>query len=204
MPRLFVGTFLSDDGIERLAKLSADNRTLGETWNAKIRWTKGDKLHITWVFLGDVDSEAIPDVISALKLAISSFTLKQKPLTLLYDRIELWPNEKQARLAVLTPSSTPADVFTLDDAVKRAVGKFISPSQKQHEFKNFRPHLTLLRFADGQRRRSPIPKTTDIEIADSLMPLEHKINDLHLIESTAQPDAHQYKSLERFQLNLDG
>jgi 2'-5' RNA ligase len=202
MPRLFVGSFLTDEGIERLARLSAENQQLAETWRAKIRWTRGEKLHITWVFLGEVHSEAIPDLISELQTAIDSLASVLKPLTISYDTIELWPNERQAALAVLTPSSPPNDTFKLVDAVKRAVGKFISPTQKQHEFKTFRPHLTLLRFSDGQRRRSPLPKTSDVIIDKTILPVVHEIRDLHLIESAPGSKSNEYRSLAQFSLDL--
>lgn len=199
MPRLFVGTFLSEEGSDRLTKLSRDNSHLAETWRAKIRWTHRNKLHITWVFLGDVNEHAIPHVISGLKDAIDSISLEKKPLALSYDRIEVWPNERKARLAVLTPHSTPDDVFKLDDAIKGAVAKFISPEQQQHEFKTFRPHITMLRFPDGQRSFNV--QLSDFRLGDSILPIPHEINEVHLIQSTFGGNMHEYTRLATFRIN---
>lgn len=217
MPRLFVGTFLSAEGIERVAKLSQDNAHLADIWRAKIRWTHRYKLHLTWVFLGDVYEHAIPHVISGLKDAMDSISLEEKPLALSYDRIEVWPNERKARLAVLTPHSTPDDVFKLDDAIKGAVAKFISPEQKQHEFKTFRPHITLLRFSDGQRRSGAgassesegdlkqlegnyKARVSDFVVKESMFPIAHEIDEVHLIQSTFAANSHKYESLAKFTL----
>ena len=218
MPRLFVGTFLSEEGIERLTKLSQDNADLAQAWRAKIRWTHRDKLHITWVFLGEVDESAIPNVISDLRKAIGSISPPSRPLSLVYDRIELWPNEREARLAVLTPRATPDAVFKLDDKIKDAVTKYISPDQQQHELKTFRPHITLLRFPDGQKRssagkstaqstdngpffRKHSAKVSDFIVESSILPITHEINEVHLIQSTFGGNTHEYTRLATIPLS---
>jgi 2'-5' RNA ligase len=200
MPRLFVGTFLTAEGIEKLVDVQKQKHNINETWKRKLRWVNRHKLHITWVFLGDIEEQAIPDVVSDLRTAISSVSLCTKPITLNYDRFELWPNERKARLAVVTPSQISNDVITIGDTIKSCLQKYISKGQIQHEYKDFQPHVTILRFQDNGKSttRARHPKSTDLDLPVSIFPIAHKITEVHLIESDLNKKENGYSVIETF------
>jgi len=198
MPRLFVGTFLSNDGIDKLANLSGANEHLKEAWNAKIRWVDRTKLHITWVFLGDVESEVIPYMISELKLAVSSLSLREK-LVVNYERFELWPNERKARLAVVVPKTIDPEVFTVDATIKKALKKFLPKDQLKHERKEFQPHITVLRFPHDHKA-SGTARIADLAVPEGIFPIEHIVDEIALIESDLGKDVKGYEKLAAFQL----
>ncbi|MDZ4833058.1 MAG: hypothetical protein SGJ27_04585 [Candidatus Melainabacteria bacterium] len=261
MPRLFVGTFLSNEGVEKLANLSQANEHLQTAWNAKVRWVDRSKFHITWVFLGEIESKTIPDVIGELKLAFGEPTqlagleanvqlaearlaepqlaepriakpqltepqltetqhpepqlpdpqladaLFQPtgsaggPLTLMYEKFEVWPSERKARLAVVTPSTVPDEVLQLDKRIKNALAKFLQSDQSQHELKDFKPHITVLRFPrDHHHKPNSKTKVSDIATTDALFPIRHEIHEIALIESELGNHVDGYRKLATFQL----
>lgn len=201
MPRLFVGTFLSAEGVEKLAKLSQANKHLDQKWNANIRWVDRSKFHITWVFLGEVSSDTIPQLIDRLDKAFKKPDDSGESLTVLYDRFELWPSERKARLAVVTPSTVPEAVLKLDNKIKTALNDFLPDGQSQHELTEFKPHLTILRFPrDHRHERNVKLKTADIEIPPSLFPIHHQITEVNLIESELGKPVDGYSKLATFRL----
>ncbi len=201
MPRLFVGTFLSEEGVDKLAKLSQVNEHLVEKWNAKVRWVDKSKFHITWVFLGDVSKETIPQVLESLNETFEKPDDSRGPLTVLYNRFELWPSERKARLAVVTPTTVPSPVLELDTKIKTALKNFLPTDHNHHELKEFKPHLTILRFPrDHRHEKSVRPKTADIETPASLFPIEHRITEINLIESELGKHIDGYTKLATFSL----
>lgn len=202
MPRLFVGTFLSPESIDKIIELPDLNSDLGDRWNAKIRWTDKSKLHLTWVFLGEVEKSLIPDVISAVETAITGLKLETQSLAVNYEKFELWPDERNAKLAVFAPHSVPPELAKIKDAIKGAVSSFIPKSQLKHEFKSFRPHITVLRFNNEHTRsknRSPI-KGSDVKLPASLFPIRQSIEDICLIESRLNSTPSTYETLASFPL----
>lgn len=201
MPRLFVGTFLSAEGVDKLAKLSQANEHLLEKWNAKVRWVDRSKFHITWVFLGEVSRETIPQIIESLNETFEKPDDSGSPLTVLYNRFELWPSERKPRLAVVTPATVPDPVLELDTKIKTALKKFLPTDHNHHELKEFKPHLTILRFPrDHRHEKSVKPKAADIETPASLFPIEHRITEINLIESELGKHVDGYTKLATFNL----
>lgn len=203
MPRLFVGTFLSDDGVEKLAGLASANQHLLEEWNAKVRWVDKSKFHITWVFLGEIETETIPKIVDELKLAFESKPNEDQPLSLVYDRFEIWPNARNARLAVIAPTTVPDGALHLDLTIKTALKKFLQSDQSHHELKDFKPHITVLRFPRDHRHEKQVrPKVEDIKMTDHLFPILHEIKEIALIESTLGQHVDGYRKLATFPLNV--
>lgn len=204
MPRLFVGTFLSEEGVGKIQTLSSNNERLGEKWNARIRWVAKDKLHITWLFLGEVKTEAIPDLISALTESLPE--PGQEALTLFYDRFELWPSQSKARLGVITPSAVPDQVLITDAIIKKGLRPFIRKDQRQHERKNFQPHITVLRLSHDHHRLKSSgsannkPRSADVWLQENIFPIKHEIDEIALIESDLGKQIQGYEKLARFRL----
>lgn len=199
MPRLFIGTFLSEEGVNKLAKLSQANEHLNTSWNVNVRWVDRSKFHITWVFLGEIEREKIPLIIESLTEAFEKPHDRMESLTVRYDRFELWPSERKARLAVVTPSSVPAQVLELDTKIKTAVKSFLATSESQHELHVFKPHLTILRFPrDHRHERNVNPRNADIQAPNSLFPIHHDIKEINLIESELGKNVDGYTKLATF------
>lgn len=207
MPRLFVGTFLSEEGAGKLARLASANANLDRLWNTKVRWVGENKLHITWLFLGEINSEIMPDLQSALGDAVQALKAKGscENLILRYDRIELWPTERKAKLAVITPATVPDQIEVIASSIKASLKKFVPADQQMHEHKSFKPHLTAFRFSrDFNRAKHSLGatsiRTADIAIPDDIFPIEHPIAEIALIESDMGKQMQGYERLFSFDL----
>jgi 2'-5' RNA ligase len=168
--RLFVGTFLPE--VDRAAVYvdpdSADK--LATLWGRKIRWVRPDKLHLTWLFLGGVEEERIPD----LSLKIEEVVRDFGPMEIEYSKFTLWPHARNARTFVLQPESAPEKVMRLGETIKKELKGYAERLDLK-----YRPHLTLARM-DSTSKRVEVPDWFPVR---KNLPLVHKIDRVDLIES---------------------
>ncbi|HEY9786244.1 MAG TPA: RNA 2',3'-cyclic phosphodiesterase [Candidatus Obscuribacterales bacterium] len=199
--RLFVGTFLPASAQESLESLTTANQSLGELWQHKLRWVKRAKLHITWLFLGNVDQSLIPALSEAIEKCVFAFASAHKGehLTIEYDRIECWPSQKKPRLIVLTPSHPQRPIIELGKQIRSHLAHFA----EQEEDKEFRPHVTLARAQATLVKGSPLAarkaSVSDIKSPSGLFPLKQEISEISLIESHLGA-GDQYEEIARFEL----
>jgi 2'-5' RNA ligase len=153
--RLFFA--LWPDGAVR-ASLAQLVDTLKQTATAK--WVKGENLHITLAFLGEVNEDRLP-VVSQVGDSIvgQSFELS-------LDRIEFWPKKG---IICLSPLSAPEALNLLANSLTAGLGRigFVM------ENRPFRAHLTLARKAC---RDSVSSQTIDD-------PIRWRVSSFSLIES---------------------
>ncbi len=226
MPRLFIGTFLSDQSCQKVLKLAEANAHLSKVWNTKVRWTAADKLHITWLFLGNVKGEVVAEVKAALAECMQGLKLSGEPLILQYEQLELWPNERKARLGVITPHVVPNDIPIIATGLEHALRRFIPKEERAHghELKTFKPHLTVMRLShDKKHRKSHSPysepvssrsesvsshsesqrtriKFADVRVDRDIFPIAHKIDEIVLIESDLGKQTLGYEKLAAFKV----
>jgi len=185
MARLFIGSFLTEAEAERVSTvtsarvhaLTSDKSDDLENFNA--RALPAEKLHITWLFLGEVDDERVKEVSVKLQQTLKKLG-DMAPLEITYDELEIWPEVNRARVAVVTPSLPPPEVQTIAAAIRKELGQF----QEQDESKEFKPHVTLFRF-------SPAANLKDVELTtqpEILLPVKQpiRLEDVHLIASAGE------------------
>lgn len=202
MARLFVGSFLSESGRASVQAIAKDSGHLNQSWNTKIRWVDQSKLHMTWIFLGDIEDAFIPDISAKLAKAVSDCR-SETPLELNYDQFELWPNERKARLGVITPSVVPIQIFKIDKILKQELREFLPGGNKQHEKNDFQPHITVLRFPHrkkGANTERVTARVSDVEIASNVFPVYHLIDQIALIESDLGKATSGYEAISVFRL----
>lgn len=192
LKRLFIGTFLSPAQKDALAQLSTHKAELEKQFKCKIRFVKPHKLHLTWVFLGNVDSTKIKDIEETLQ-PIAGMS---KRLHLDYKQVELWPNVRRPRMIVLTPEEVPSDVQLLKSTISSAFnnlgkGEEHAPSKGRA----YTPHITLARFEDAHSAEIP-----EWFVQKCFLPIKHEIEKIELIESELGKNSDEYKSLYCFNL----
>ncbi len=160
MPRLFVGSFLEGPEAERISAITKARASQissgflpGRQIEFKIRALPKEKLHMTWLFLGEVNSSALEEL---TRLFASTLTqLKQKlsrsTFELSYDHLSLWPSEDKARVVVLRPSMPPPEVSLIDSEIRAALSTF---QENEEVYPQFDPHLTLFRISPAADLRS--------------------------------------------------
>lgn len=187
--RLFVGTFLDAPEMEVLGELKHYDERLAVEWNAKLRWVRPEKLHLTWVFLGDVHEERIPEIEAAL-----AQTVRDVPhLELMYAKPTFWPDRKRARTFVLTPEPAPEAVMVLGERIKKAMKPYAEKIEPK-----YRPHITVLRMERHGERHGALDLPEWFPLKHKL-PIVHHINRIDLIESHVG-GAGDYQSIAHWRL----
>ncbi len=160
MPRLFVGSFLQGPEAERISAITKARASQissgflpGKTIEFKIRALPKEKLHMTWLFLGEVNSIAVEEL--TRQFASTLTQLKQKlsrsTFELSYDHLSLWPSEDKARVVVLRPSMPPPEVSLIDSVIRAALSTF---QENEEVYPQFNPHLTLFRVSPAADLRA--------------------------------------------------
>ena len=104
-----------------------------------------ENFHVTMLFLGAVPVTLIP----AICAAAASVRVPGRPLELTLDRLKAW---RKANVLVLAPTEAPAMLGRFVYALQEA----LRPLGLANEYREYRPHLTLLRDW-----RSPEPEAAE-------------------------------------------
>jgi 2'-5' RNA ligase len=221
MPRLFLGSFLTTEQQSAFAHLKEINCSLDGQWQYQIRWVNSSKLHLTWLFLGQVELAENPELLEKVSGLLAANQL-ERPLSITYDRLEAWSVQAAPRHLVLTPSQPSKQFLELAQQVRDGLGDFVANQAKQQASKELKPHLTLMRLnsfysgrAEGQNspdenghplssqremRANELSYLKIVGLAD-LLPLVHKLETISLIESYNDGDSHKYRILKQFPLS---
>jgi 2'-5' RNA ligase len=220
LKRLFLGTFLSDEDKLKLKEVRDANENLPESFfRSKVRWVNDQKLHLTWLFLGDLEDEVIDKLQSKLALVLKDYQSNKKEL--LYDHLEIWFARGLPRHLVLAPSFVAPDTLKLIEQIRAHCAEFVHEAYQAQAVGQYRPHITLLRFEkDGTREASPPfletpgshPLTPSRKVKTktiapdglnkiaSFLPFTHHLSTLAIIESKRDGSAHGYSILRSFDL----
>ncbi|NJD08014.1 MAG: RNA 2',3'-cyclic phosphodiesterase [Methylococcaceae bacterium] len=170
--RLFFALGLDQGLRDRIVALS-------QPWRASLRcrWMAPEKLHLTLAFLGDVPFDRFP-VLEAIGQSLRLV----EPLSVQFDRLELWPRPQVLCLTGETPE--PLGGLVAELSRKLAAEGFAV------ERRPYRPHLTIARHA----HRLP----TD----PSFAPIGWRPRKLDLVESRPELPGAPYDDLKSWCLDV--
>ena len=177
MARLFVAIY---PPIETASRLLAQLDRLGPEALPEHRRTRVDKVHLTVLFLGEVDARDVDRTAESVERAaagVRAFDLCPRWLMTL-------PPQKPARL-VAAGTDAPSALIELR---KRLVQRL---SSGRRRVQDFLPHLTLCRFT----RPTPVelePRPLDVE--------GFPVTELSLMQSRLEPSGSEHRRLLRVAL----
>ncbi len=133
--RLFVACELSDEIRAALARVQDELRNSGA---GRLRWVRPEGIHITLKFLGQVESERVPEVTAALASVIEPFRLRLAPARLGgFGGVRI-------RVVWIGVDGDTDGLASIAQRVERALTPLGFPPERRP----FDPHLTLARVPD--------------------------------------------------------
>jgi len=142
--RLFVAIDL--DGAARAAIAAEQKRiaaALRERSSSILKWVRGEHMHLTLVFLGEVDEARVQQICEVV-----SEPVPQAPFELTLGGIGMFP--PRGRPAVLWVGAAGGAVQTI--AMQRALQHRVERLGFAAEARVFHPHLTLARWRESRDR----------------------------------------------------
>ncbi len=164
--RLFFALWPDDQTRLELVRLCRSIETKG------FRPVQPQKVHVTLVFLGNVDAA------SELLVNNSVADVTAKPFVLTFDQLSYW---RRPRVLCLTCSQTPDEA----KALVAALNTKVAGCGLQADTRPYKPHITLARHA----RYLP-----DI----SFKPIIYRADSFCLVESCSEPGGANYRVKQRW------
>ncbi|HMP02217.1 MAG TPA: RNA 2',3'-cyclic phosphodiesterase [Gemmatales bacterium] len=185
--RTFVAVPLSDAQRHKLDRLRIElSRSLPD-----IKWTDSDNLHITLVFLGEVDDRELPDVCRQAQAAadaadVGAFTLGLRGLG-------CFPHERRPRVLWVGVETGATELAALHEALEAA----LEPLGYRREDRRFTAHVTLGRT----KKDGPIARLAETLAAHRDWNAgECPVTEMHVMASQLSREGPYYTILGRANL----
>jgi 2'-5' RNA ligase len=101
-----------------------------------VKWVEPENLHITLLFLGEVDARETPAVCNAVKLAAR----KLKPFAVTLAGVGAFPTPRRPRTLIVHVTEGGPELIALHDAIETPL---LELGCYRREERPFKPHLTL-------------------------------------------------------------
>ncbi|MCQ2560139.1 MAG: RNA 2',3'-cyclic phosphodiesterase [Clostridia bacterium] len=113
------------------------------------KWVKPEQLHMTLVFLGEVEQKQVPDLIAQVRQKTEGFA----PFELQINRLGFFPNAQQPRVFWAGLAGAVKNLRALQAQVLQGVEAVGLPVEKR----SFSPHLTLARIKSLSGKIESLP-----------------------------------------------
>jgi RNA 2',3'-cyclic 3'-phosphodiesterase len=184
----FIRTFIAVDIDSATRKSISRIQDLLKSSQADIKFIEPDNIHITLIFLGNINSDQIQELEKALKIP----PLKREPFKVLPSDIGCFPNEKNPRILWLGIAEGRENLIDLNRELLLRLEQFY-PKEKRA----YKPHITIGRLksnkniAELKKRLSNIPKQVFNPI---------KVDSLSFIKSKLSQDGPKYEVISELKL----
>ena len=166
MKRLFFALWPANETRKQIDKINQSINSKG------LKKVKCDNLHVTLIFLGNVDAESEALIRQSMK------NISVQPFALYFDQLALW---RKPRILCLATQQYDQQLLTLVDAIK----KELEQCSLIMEDRIYKPHITLARKAR---------RLIDINV----QPIEWQVQSFCLVESLSTPRGVHYQVLQRW------
>lgn len=146
-----------------------------------LKWVKTENLHITILFLGNVEDQQLPLLIKAAEDVLNN----QSSFELTVDELILKPSPSRPAMIWLQYQQSPEFTY-VHNRLKKASVEFA----KIEETRNQIPHITLARVKNKQV--VPLYKIDEVSIIT--------VNKIELWESFTRPEGSVYVKIKPFNL----
>jgi 2'-5' RNA ligase len=183
-----IRTFIALPTQSNVQQAIAEIQTKLKATQADAKWESQDKLHITLVFLGNVEQSKLESLSAALAKSVRQFP----SFSITYESIGAFPNIKNPRVVWIDTKSNQT-VLDLQAIAERICVEFGFPK----EDRAFHPHITLGRVKETRNsvRLTEAIKTITFE------PIETLCSEVLLMKSELHPSGSIYTILKSLPLH---
>jgi 2'-5' RNA ligase len=180
--RTFVAVPLADDVRGRVAALQTEwMRLLPE-----IKWVEEENLHVTLVFLGEVEDRELPKVCQLARQAVAD----REPFTMGVGQVGCFPNPRRPRVLWAGVGPGAEEVVAVHDGVEAA----LETLGFRREDRRYTPHITLGRTkSDGPVREL----ATALDRHAAWQAGEMVVDEIHIMGSELTRNGPRYTVLGR-------
>lgn len=186
--RTFIAVELCDDAKAEAGLLISAVEKMGIHG---VRAVRPRGIHLTLRFLGDIDRDAVPGVIAAIRAAAS----RSHPFDLALGDVGAFPNPGSARVLWI---GVDGDTGSLGE-LRESVEDELSGAGFRRDKRRFNPHITLARLRDrvaGSDRRRVIRAVSGVAYAR----IGFSVEEVTLFQTTLHPEGSIHTPLCRAQL----
>lgn len=151
-----------------------------------VRWTKENNLHLTLVFIGNVDDEGLLKILETTR----EIAKNSQPFSIHFQRILLGPPDRTPRMFWVEGEKNQ-DLSVL----KNNLEKELSELKLRRELREFKVHITIGRIKMLEWRQ--LQKKPEI---GERISLSVQINSIEVMESKLKPTGPDYFVLESINL----
>ncbi len=144
--RTFIAVDLGQKLRDRCVEMQENLARLG----AEAKWVEPDNLHVTLLFLGEVDERAIPDVCKA----VAGVCAEQDPFALSVETVGCFGSPRRPRTLWAGVGEGAAELTALHDALEPPL---LDLGCYRREERLFTPHITLGRAKNADPNDSLAP-----------------------------------------------
>jgi len=184
--RSFLAFELPKEIEEIVARTSLEMRHYG----LDVRWVRPANIHLTVVFMGDVD----PDQVPAIEAALDPVCTIQRPFRLILKGTGVFPNRRRPNAIWIGLAGDVDAMSEFRDALQDQLASF----GIEKEARAFKPHLTLGRFRRGSAPGGELDRALS-RFADLESPV-CELKGMTLFRSDLKPAGPIYKRLKQWAL----
>jgi RNA 2',3'-cyclic 3'-phosphodiesterase len=188
MPRIrtFIGIDVGDDIRDRLVSLQK-NLALVES---EVKWVEPENLHLTLLFLGEVDDRDIIDICRAAQKAVQAMPA----FALSVEAVGCFPNARRPRTLWVGVGKGAEEVCAVHDAIEAPL---LEMGNYRRETRGYTPHVTLGRVR-SDRTNDALPKA--LQKHQTWSAGEVIVSDVLIMKSELGSDGPTYTVLGRAKL----
>ncbi len=161
----------------RLVTLQDSLKTVG----TRVSWVRGENIHVTLRFLGEVEEKRIPKMIRVLQETVAGIP----PFSLTVEGLGCFPSSRSPRVIFVGVGKGGAELSDLQGRVEGCLARIGFP----REGKRFTGHLTLGRVRSPERSEALLTRIASLPAQDLG---QVTVQEILLMRSELSPAGSQY------------
>lgn len=183
--RSFISFETPDEIRDRMFEFQSNLRESG----ADGRWEPKEKFHATIKFLGNVDENQLPTIISTIEQTVKQFN----SFEITYLQLGCFPNLNRPRVIWIGCENRDGTLAIL----KNSLDDMLLQYGFEREEREFHPHVTLGRVKSGKGLNNLTPLLQSL----TFEPSRFQCREILLMKSVLKPQGSVYSVLHKFLLH---